>query len=418
MAFHRPPSIRLDDLADPRHSPPAAALRAEMAALAPAMPLVPEWLMAGAVRQTGLEDFGDDRFREPLAVLCRALREEAGLGDVGTVNLAVQIQQALVARLRLEELLKRRPEIRDVELRRPIIIAGLPRTGTTHLHNLMSADPALRFLPYWESLEPVPPPGEDPGDPAPRIERTAGALGAVDVLMPHFKRMHDMWPEHAHEEIQLLNSTCASLFFETQAIVPSYRDWLRGTDQTPAYEYMRTMLQAIQWLRPAGERWVLKSPGHLEQFAVLRRVFPDAFVVVTHRDPVAVTRSMCTMLAYAARMSCDRPDPVRIGRYWAQRLELMLGSAAAERDLLPDAMDVHFNEFMADDLAMVERIYAAAGQPYTPEARKAQAAFLADHPRGKHGGVRYDLADFGLDPAERAQALAPYIECFGVELET
>lgn len=414
----RPPPIRLDDLAAPRFSADASALRAAMADAAAGMPLDPDGLMAAATAQAGLDDFGDDWFREPLAVLCKALRTEAGLSPVGVTGLAVQIIQGLVARLRVEDLLARHPEIRDVPVERPIVIAGLPRTGTTHLHNLMAADRSLRSLPYWESLEPVPPPGEDPADPAPRIARTKAALDAVNVLMPHFRRMHDMWPEHVHEEIQLLNATCASVFFETQAPIPSYRDWLRGTDQTPAYAYLRTMLQVLSWLRPdAGGRWLLKSPGHLERFRELRTVFPDAFVVVTHRDPVAVTRSMCTMIAYAARMSYDAPDPMRIGRYWAHRLELLLGSCADQRDLLPAAMDVHFDEFMADDLAMVERIYAQAAQPYTATARAAMAGFTAGHPRGRHGGVIYDLGDFGIDGAERARALGGYIERFGVAPE-
>jgi hypothetical protein len=416
--FRRPPAVRLDDLAEPRFSAEAEALRTAMSDLAGALPLLPEALMEAAMAQTGLEDFGDGWFREPLDVLCTSLRTEADLSPSGVVGLAVQIIQGLVARLRLADLLERHPEIRDVPLERPIIIAGLPRTGTTHLHNLMSADTALRSLPYWESLEPVPPPGEDPADPAPRIARTKASLDTLELFLPHFKRMHDMWPEHVSEEIQLLTATCATILYETEAVIPSYRDWLRGTDQTPAYEYLRTMLQALTWLRPAGDRWLLKSPGHLEQLRVLNKVFPDAFVVVTHRDPVAVTRSICTMFTYLARMTQDNPDPSRIGRYWAYRFELLLDSCVAERDLLPDAMDVQFDEFMADDLAMVERIYARAGQPYTAEAASAMEAFMADHPRGKYGGVIYDLADFGLDRAERARALSGYTTRFGVQSET
>lgn len=413
----RPPAVRIDDLAEPRFTAEAQAIRDAMSDLAEALPLLPEALMEAARAQTGLDDFGDGWFREPLDVLCQALRTEAELSPPGVVGLAVQIIQGLVTRLRLADLLARHPEIRDVPLERPIVIAGLPRTGTTHLHKLMSADTALRSLPYWESVEPFPPPGEDPADPAPRIARTKASLDTLELFVPHFKRMHDMWPEHVSEEIQLLTATCASILFETEAVIPSYRDWLRGTDQTPAYEYLRTMLQALTWLRPAGGRWLLKSPGHLEQLRVLNKVFPDAFVVVTHRDPVAVTRSICTMFTYLARTTQDRPDPVRIGGYWAHRFELLLHACVAERDLLPDAMDVRFDEFMADDLAMVERIYARAGQPYTAEAAAAMAAFMADHPRGKYGGVLYDLADFGLDPAERARALGGYTTRFGVPSE-
>jgi hypothetical protein len=414
----RPPAVHIDDLSEPRFCAEAEALRTGLPEFAESLPLLPDFLMDAARAQTSLDDFGDSWFREPLGVLCTALRTEADLSPSGVVAFALQIIQGLVTRLRLTDLLARHPEIHDVPLERPIVIAGLPRTGTTHLHNLMSADTALRSLPYWESLEPIAPPGEDPADPAPRLARTKANLDLQDLFLPYLKRMHDMGPEHVHEELQLLTASCATIFFETQAVIPSYRDWLRGTDQTPAYEYLRTTLQALTWLRPAGGRWLLKSPCHLEQLPVLARIFPDAFVVVTHRDPVAVTRSICTMFAYTARMSQDRPDPQRIAQYWAHRFELLLSSCVADREVLPDAMDVHFDEFMADDLAMVERIYARAGQPYTPEAASAMAAFMADHPRGKYGGVVYDLAELGIDPAERARALYGYTARFGVRPET
>ena len=159
----------------------------------------------------------------------------------------------------------------------------------------------------------------------------------------------------------------------------------------------------LQWLR-GGTRWVLKSPQHLEQFGPLRDTFPDATFVVTHRDPVSVTVSMVTMLAYSARLSRDRVDLEGIGTYWADRLERMLRRCATERDLLPadQSLDVHFDEFMADDVAMVERVYRLAGQPFDEAARAALSAFMAQHPRGRHGTVEYDLERFGLDPGSAA----------------
>ncbi|SEG71103.1 Sulfotransferase family protein [Thermomonospora echinospora] len=418
----RPADVHIDDLAEPRFSAEAQELVTVMAAMAPACPLEPEALMAAAVQQTEatgrrLEDFGDEAFREPLEILCRSLREEAGLADHGKVVWHVQMVAQLTQRLRLQDLLTRHPEIHDVQIERPIIIAGLPRTGTTHLHNLLSADPALRPLPYWEACEPVPPPGEE-GTIEPRVERVAGSLHMVHTTLPYLKRMFDLTPTYSHEEGGLLALTFASTHLEIQAMLPSYRDWYLGTDQTFAYEYLRTALKAVTWQRGGG-RWVLKAPQHLEQLGPLTSVFPDATVVITHRDPVAVTASLTTMLCYGLRMTTAPIDPHAVGAYWRDRAAVYMERCLRDRDLVPkeQSIDVLFHEFMADDIAMVERIYEVAGQPFTTETRAAMEAYMAEHPRGRHGRVDYRLADIGLDLAERRSALAPYAERFGTKEE-
>jgi Sulfotransferase family len=417
----RPAPVRIDDLAAPRFSPETTEILTAMAAVADGLRIEPEPLMAEAAAATGLSDFGDDRFREPLDVLCTALRTEAGLSAAGVVTTHAQLVQLLKNRLLIQDLLRRHPEIHDVRIEAPIIICGLPRTGTTHLHNLMAADPALRSLPYWESLEPVLAAAEQPAptDPDPRRARTEAALDFINTSMPYFKRMHEMTVEHVHEEIQLLAIDFSTMLFETTSTMPSWRDYYLAHDQTRHYEYMRTVLKVLQWLR-GGERWVLKSPQHLEQFLVLRATFPDATFVVTHRDPVSVTTSVATMITYTARLSHEPVDPHWIGRYWADRIERMLRACVEDREVLPadQSIDVHFDEFMADDVAMVERIYELAGQPMTDTVRAAMQSFMDNHPRGKFGGIVYDLADFGLDPAERRDALRFYIDRFGVTEET
>jgi hypothetical protein len=230
--------------------------------------------------------------------------------------------------------------------------------------------------------------------------------------------MHEMTVDHVHEEIQLLALDCSTMLFETMAVLPTWRDYYLAHDQTPSYRYLKRVLQVLQWQR-GGDRWVLKSPQHLEQFRPLLTVFPDATFVVTHRDPVSVIASNATMLAYTARLNTAHPDPPRIGRYWSDRIEQMLETGMRERRLLPAdrSIDVRFDEFMADDVAMVERIYDIAGQPFTPDTRSAMGRFMAEHPRGRHGGVRYDLGEFGLTAAERRSALAFYIDRFGVSEE-
>jgi hypothetical protein len=416
----RPGPVVLDDLAHPRFSPEIEQLRATLVDVAPLCPLEPDALCAAAVEQAGVADFGDDGFRARLDVLCRALRDEGGLSPSGIVTWYSQLVQFLKNRLLIQQLLNRHPEIHDVRIDRPIIICGLPRTGTTHLHNLISSDPALRSLPYWESVEPVLSDREQPGPGGsdPRRERTAFSLSMLNAALPYFNRMHEMTVDHVHEEIQLLAIDLSTMLFETQALLPTWRDRFTSEDQTPCYEYLRTILKVLQWLR-GGERWVLKSPQHLEQFLPLVSTFPDATFVVTHRDPSAVTVSMATMIAYTSRMSVERVDPSAIGRYWSTRVEDLFGACVRDRDVLPadQSMDLAFLDFMADDQASVERVYALAGQPLTDAARTAMAQFRIDHPRGRNGTIEYQPEVLGIDPDERRRALGVYCRRFGIDAE-
>lgn len=417
----RPPPVRIDDLAEPRFSDEARALLDFMREAGSELTLDPATLMAAAKSETGLDDFGARDFEARLDVLCRAMTAEGGFNSAGIFQQHTLILGLLKNRLLVEDLIARHPEILEEKITAPIVICGLPRTGTTHLHNLISADPAIRALPYWESLEPVLAEREHPGvgEPDPRRERTALALSFLDVAMPYFNRMHEMTVDHAHEEIQLLAIDFSTMLFETTAPMPTWRDAYLARDQRPSYAYLQRVLQVLQWSR-GGSRWVLKSPQHLEQFPALFEVFPDATFVVTHRDPVSVTTSMVTMLAYSSRLSRDRVDVEGIGAYWADRLERMLRRCADERDVLPagQTIDVHFDEFMADDVAMVARVYDLAGQPLDDAARSAMRAFMADHPRGKFGAIEYDLTEFGLERSALRRRMDFYTERFGVTSES
>jgi Sulfotransferase family len=423
MTPSRPGAVRIDDLAEPRFPASIAATLAAVEPFAAELVLEPDPLCDQAVAETGLADFGDESFREHLAVLTGALRTEAGLSPMGVVSAHGQLVKLLKNRLLIEDLIAHHPEILDLPVEAPVVIVGQPRTGTTHLHNLMAADPALRSLPYWESLEPVLSPAERAdvadGSPDPRRARTDEGLVFLNEALPYFKRMHEMTVDHVHEEIQLLAIDFSTMLFETMAVIPTWRDYYQSHDQTPSYRYLKRVLQVLQWERD-GTRWVLKSPQHLEQFAALVEVFPDATFVVTHRDPVSVIASNATMLSYTARLSTADPDPVVIGRYWSDRIQQMLEAGMRDRALLPSerSLDVRFHEFMADDIATVRRIYAVADQPFGPDVEAAMVQFMADHPRGRHGGVRYDLeGDFGIDAAERRAAMREYVTRFGVEEE-
>jgi hypothetical protein len=408
-----PDLVQLDDLAEPRFSPEAQQIRDMMAALAADCPLEADALHARAIADTGLDDFGPDDYRERLDVFLAALHDIDDMHGPGIVNFSGQISQWLKNRLLLTDLLTRHPEIHDIELLPPVVIAGLPRTGTTHLHNLLAAAPAFRTLPYWESFEPFPLPAEVGVEPDPRAARMDVAVSVMNMLMPHFALMHEMTTEHVHEEIQLLANDFSTMFMETLAYVPRWRDYYLAHDQTSTYEYMATQLKALQFLR-GGRRWLLKSPQHLEQLSVLAQVFPGVAVVCTHRDPVPVALSMVAMLTYSARMHRS-PVPVeRIAAEWIDRLESMLGALARDRDVIaPErSIDVSFDEFMADELGVAARVYGLVGEPITDDARTAMADYLAGHQRGRLGKVVTSCEMFGLDEADLRARFAPYVSRF------
>lgn len=412
-------TIRIHDLAEPELSEFQRAVIAGAEALP--VDFREEAVLAAAVKRSGLKDFGAEDFRERLRVQLASFAEDEGLNGVGRVGAFRDCVRYAANRLRLVDLLRRHPEIEDEKIERPLVIAGLPRSGTTHLLNLVAADPQLRSLPYWESLEPFPAPDERPGPDGidPRLARCRKQHALQDRLTPLLKNMHDLAPEHVHEEIELMALDFSCYGPEWIATVPRWRDYYLAHDQTPHYAYLKRALQALQWLR-GPRRWVLKSPQHMEQLGPLRAVFPDATLVIPHRDPLAVIASAITMLCYGDRLRRRRVEPARVAAYWTERIELLLRACVRDRALWPEAqsLDVRFHEFMADDLAMVARIYARAGLPLDEAARAAHARYLAENPRGKHGRMAYDLAgDFGLDVGELRERFAFYVERFGLEVE-
>jgi hypothetical protein len=414
--------VYLDDLAEPRFSQEAEQIRDMMAALAADCPLDSDALHARAIADTGLGDFGPDDYRERLDVFLAALHDIDGMHRPGIVNFFGQLSQWLKNRLLLTDLLTRHPEIHDIELLPPVVIAGLPRTGTTHLHNLLGAASSegrlsshgtFRTLPYWESFEPFPLPAEVGVEPDPRAARMDVAVTVMNTLMPHFALMHEMTTEHVHEEIQLLANDVSTMFMETLAHVPRWRDYYLAHDQTSTYEYLATQLKALQFLR-GGTRWLLKSPQHLEQLPVLDRVFPGAAVVCTHRDPVPVALSMVAMLTYSARMHRS-PVPVEeIAAAWIDRLELMLAALTRDRGAVaPErSIDVRFDDFMADEFGVAEQVYGLIGEPMTEDARTAMANYLAGHQRGRLGRVVTSCEMFGLNEDELHERFAPYVSRF------
>ena len=374
-------------------------------------------VLGQAAATAGVDDFGEDDFRERLGLLLNEWDNDAQLTGIGRLTLHNKLVQHATSRLLIQDTLRKHPEIHEVEIREPVIVAGLPRSGTTHLLNLMAADTRFRSLPLWESYEPVPRPGEaghPRGPEDPRWQRCNEAWQGMQMSTPYLAAMHPMEPDHIHEELELMGPDFASYNYEWLAPSPRWRDHYLSHDQTPHYEYMKTVLKLLQW-QCGPNRWVLKCPQHMEQLPVLQKVFPDATIAITHRDPVAVIQSAITMLGYGQRLNRKQVDLPALLDYWSDRIETLLRSCVRDRDNLDSArtIDVPFDEFMADDIGMVGNIYARAGIPFTAQAQTELEDFMAAHPRGKEGRIVYDLeGDFGVKPEHLRERFEFYFERF------
>ena len=412
-------TIRIDDLRNPRLDAAQRSVLDHMATLEITFDV--DAMLATARERARCDDFGSPDFRTRLDAMIAAVEADDGLGPLGRFAIHQRTVRLLTARLLVEDLVRRRPEILAITLPAPIIVIGLPRSGTTHLVNLIAADTRLRSLPYWESLEPCPRPGDGPDRDGidPRFARCQREYEAQMQMVPLLPAMHHQYPAAIEEEIELQDLDFSSYTLEWLARVPAWRDFYFTLDQRAHYAYTKKVLQVLTFLR-GPNRWVLKSPQHLEQIPALLATFPDATFAVTHRDPVSVIQSAITMAAYGDRVRRTAIEPEPLAAYWVDRVDRLLQACVRDRDLLPEerTIDVHFDAFMADDIGMVERIYARNGRALTPECRTQLDNFMRANPRGKHGRVEYDLrGDFGLDPGEVRERFASYFERFGVAVE-
>jgi hypothetical protein len=322
----------------------------------------------------------------------------------------------LAARLRFEDFVRRHPEAMEVALAPPVIVVGLPRSGTTHLVNLLATDDRFRSMPWWEVAEPIPVLGDGPGRDGvdPRYLRSLAEHQATLEVSPLTALMHDRPPWSIEEECELMDLDLCSYALEWLARVPSWRDHYMELDQHAHYRFLRRELQVLSHLR-GPDRWVLKCPQHLEQLEPLMSTFPDATIAFTLRDPVAVLQSAITMLAYGDRNRRAQIDADELAAYWVDRIERLLRAAVRDAERIPSAQRVvvEFGAFMSDVVAMAERILEMAGMEVTDASHSAMSEHVAANPRGKGGRIVYDLrADFALDPDELYDRYAFYFEAF------
>ena len=382
-----------------------------------------ERMVEEAIAEAGVDDFADtDGFWERVKAYVGAIEADDGLTQLIRGTLRQRVVRLLRNRLSLTELLKRHPEIESIPIEKPFIVVGMPRSGTTHLVNLLAADPRRRALPYWESQEPLPIPGNGPDvfGVDPRYTRAKNEHDAMMVSAPVTAAMHDRFPEAIEEEVEILDLDFAAYVLEWHARVPGWRDFYLGLDQARHYGYMKTVLQALTFLR--GPRtWVLKSPQHCEQLRPLMATFPDATVAFTHRDPVAVVQSTITMMAYSDRLRRRSIEPQWLLEYWTDRVERLLGACVRDRDTVPTdrSVDIAFHHLNGHEIGLLEDLYSRAGVDLTSKARKAFQAYLDSNPRGKHGAVHYDLqGHFGISPDDLRARFAFYFDRFDIQPES
>ena len=376
-----------------------------------------ETLLEKSRQLTGLADFGDPSFLTPLDILLRSYEEDAQLNLLGRITVHCETVRVLCNRLRMERDRRIFPDIAKEEIRRPIFITGLPRSGTTFLHALLSQDPASRAPQVWEVMHPSPPPESASYRVDPRIDLTRKELSWIDILMPDFDKCHTIEAVLPQECIALTDHSFLSYVFESMYYVTSYRAWHDAQDKGPAYRYHRRFLQHLQWRCP-GEHWVLKAPSHLMALDSLFEVYPDAQIVMTHRDPLKVLPS-CASFAQVLRAPFTGPIDrkvlgAEVSRRWADSADEVTRLRSEQKGLDSQFFDVSYPELIRDPMAAVRDIYRYFQRELSPEAAKAMRLFIARHPKDKCGVHRYSLEQFGLDPATERRHFRTYTDYFGV----
>ncbi len=362
-----------------------------------------EDIQAAAVRTTGLSDFGDTAYEEGLRILVDDLASpEAGLTPQGNYFHRAQVKSALVGRLMTEARFAQFPEHRDVRIERPIFVTGLPRTGTTALHRLLCADPDHQGLEAWLTEFPQPRPPRATWGDDPVFQALQAAYRQHHVTNPEFMGIHYMDATSVEECWRILRQTGKSIGFESLANIPRYSAWLAGQDWTDAYERHRRNLQLVG-LHDAEKRWVLKNPSHLVALDALMSVYPDALVVVCHRDPVASIASACSLSAEATAGTSTTFVGETIGTTQLEMLSRSWRTFAAARPAYDQDqfVDVDYRAFVADPVGTVSAIYDRFDIPWSAAAQQRVKEIDADSRTGKARPAHaYELTDYGLTDAD------------------
>jgi len=375
-------------------------------------PLIASDLIETAKRRSGLDDFGEGDFFEALSRLLDSCQDEARLNLIGKIALKVDVLETLCARLKMERDRQLYPNISRQEIREPLFIVGLPRSGTSVLQRLLAADPEHRAPLMWEVRSPSPP---TRADEKRRIQQATQSCNFFNWIVPSFRYVHAVGAELPQECVSLMTPTLLSDQFDAMYYVPSYRAWFFRQDLRPAYEYHHRFLQHLQFRRPA-RRWILKAPTHMFAIPALLSVYPDALFVQTHRTPVDSMASVSSLVTILRSAFSDAVDPFVVSReaidYWSATMDKFL----PERDRLGNnrICDIQYDEIRREPIRAVRQVYEFFGWSLSHEAEQNMRALVAGQAGRQSANHRYDLSQFGTSADGVLAVFAPYCKRFGL----
>lgn len=377
-----------------------------------------EELIERSRKETGLDRFDDESFREGLDLYLSDYNTNERSEEYNQRN-ADYVVKALSDRLRIEDALRQRPELLQRPVERPVFVFGVPRTGTTLLSNLLAADPRRRSALTWEIEHPVPPPTTATLTTDPRclamLERER-EMQAANPEMFKFYRNSAVYP---NECIFWTMHDFKALIWESRGKLPNYRDWIYSADidMEPTYRYHKKFLQLHQADAPGI--WNLKLPSHSLWLDTLLKVYPDARLVWTHRDPITATSSYCSLQRLASTHSTGHVDLDWLGENYSWQTAEHARRVMATRERIGHdrIADVHYADLLRDPMATLRKLYSALGDEFTPEAEASIQAWIDANPQGKFGRHEYKLAEFGLTADQMRENFADYLAAYDVEPE-
>jgi hypothetical protein len=366
----------------------------------PLVTLSEDSLLAAAQKQSQLSDWGDEHFRVGLQTLLVTLNGEANLSFMGRSLLRKYLTDRLVNRLQIQSTLTQNPDILEVPIERPLIITGLPRTGTTLLQRLLAQDSSFRWLRLWELLQPCPPPEKSAAESDPRIQKTQKFLKRYKTISPAFSTAHFVDAQIPEEGNQLFEHAFANFLFNLRFHAPTYENWLRAQSMVPQYQYYRQQLQLLSWRLPG--RWLLKAPCHLRDLSALLQVFPDACIIHMHRNPGTVVPSLCSLAAMSRSIFTKDVELDVVGKDILDITAYSYNKGQQFRQQQSAALvcDVNYSDLVQNPLETVRSIYSFFGDRLQPETANNMQQWLIANPQKKHGTHQYSLEQFGLNEHE------------------
>lgn len=376
-------------------------------------------LIEAAEQSTGLNNIGDKGIYNALQILVDALNTEADLNERGQQNVAQDLVNTLSNRLRVEDYLSNHPELLQQPIEKPMFVFGLPRTGTTLVINLLNEDPTRRCLLRWESFDSVPPPKPEELHAGPRYQKSQELSELGLKYAPQISAIHHENADSPSECQFAMSPSFVSQYYDSIFNIPSYHQWfLYEADYLPAFRYHKRLLQLLQ--ENIKGRWTLKNPWHPLYLNELTEVYPDAQLVMTHRDPVEVVGSACSLLNAVRPMYSDHVDTSAIANCLLETFELMIKRSDVYRAKHgEDAIhDVQYQDVMRDPIGEIEKIYAHFNEPFSTDAKQAMQRYMDNNPKGKLGRHSYALEDYGLTADSVRSRFKDYCERYQIPSKT